>query len=117
MSNVVEALEVHVVADDDPDTSYMDQEGFEKEKAQYERGQIVFVGVYAKAEVNVEGTIQEIRSPGLWSIGIFSPARKADHRYIRSVGKEEYEQIKDILKSMNVKKVPAFKNVKVSWRN
>jgi hypothetical protein len=97
-----------IVADQDPDTSYLDQEEFEDRKAQYERGDFSFVGVRVEAEVEINGVIQKISSGGLWGI-----ESDSDKKHLREVAKEEYDQLVGILKSMGIKSVPSFKSVKL----
>lgn len=77
------------------DTSYLDQEGFEDRKEQYQQGDFGFIGVYAVAEVVVAGTSQTIKSPGLWSI-----EDDSDTAYLAEVGQEEMDQLKAILLEM-----------------
>lgn len=104
----VESVEIRVIADQNPDISYLEQEGFEDRLKQFERGDFNFVGVRAVAEVEVGGTIQEITSAGLWGI-----ESDSGDEYFRSVGKEEYAQLKEILTSMGIRKLPPFSGVRV----
>jgi len=104
----VESVEIRVVADRDPDTSYLEQEGFEDRLRKFQRGEFGFVGVQAVAEVEIGGIMQEITSAGLWGI-----ESDSGEDYFRSVGKEEYAQLKEILSDMGIRKTPPFKAVRV----
>jgi hypothetical protein len=98
-----------VVADEDPDTSYLDQPEFEDRKKAYERGDFNFVGVRAVAEVEIGGVIQEITSGGLWGI-----ESDSGEEYFRDeVGKEEYNELADILNEMGVTDIPDFEDVQL----
>lgn len=55
----------HVEDDDTPDSSFMDAPGFEEDKAAWESGAWICVGVYATVELP-DGTTA--RSFGLWNI-------------------------------------------------
>jgi hypothetical protein len=110
MGAKLDEVEVVVMADENPDPSYLDQEGFEDRKKEFERGDFGFVGVRAEASVVVGGVIQHITSGGLWGI-----ESDSDKKYIREVGEEEYNALKDILKDMGVKAIPSYKNVKVKY--
>ena len=61
------------------------------------------VGIWVEAECVVQGTIQRVRSGGLW--GIESDSGK---QYFREVAKAEYDQLITILKTMGAKKTPSF---------
>lgn len=104
----VESVEIRVVTDQNPDTSYLEQEGFEDRLKQFERGDFNFVGVQAVAEVSIGGVIQEITSGGLWGI-----ESDSGEKHFRSVGKEEYAQLKEILSEMGIGRLPAFSEVRV----
>ena len=70
----------------------------------------VMVGVWAEADIVVDGVIQKLRSGGLWGI-----ESDSDQAYFNSVGQEEYNALKDILKEMGVKgKLPKFDDL--DWR-
>ena len=109
MSKVISVI-VKVLPDEDPDTSYLDQKGFEDRLTQFKRGHFNFVGVRAEAEVEIAGVVQEITSGGLWGIESDSEAS-----YFREVGKEEYSQLKDVLAEMGIGKVPPYAQVRVKW--
>jgi hypothetical protein len=93
----LEKIEIKVEGDSDADTSYLEQEGFEEELANYREVKFGYVGVYAKARVTSQGYSQWFRTPGLWGI---EDTSKAD--YFVEVAKEELDQLKDELTSYNV---------------
>jgi len=105
----VQSAQIRIMPDQDPDTSYLDQEGFEDRKRAFEKGDFGFVGVMAVAEVEVGGVMQEITSGGIWGIESDSGTK-----YFRSVGKEEYDALKGVLRDMNAAKIPAYKNVPIA---
>jgi len=98
----IENVEVHVIEDDQPDTSYMDQddENWQERKEAFQRGAFSFVGVQAVATILIPtgagmGFTQRIQSPGLW--GIETDSRRS---YFREVAKEEIAQLKDALETL-----------------
>lgn len=116
-------LNVQIVTrhDENPDLSYLEDETRykgvpAKEAAKYRKQDQErlaaygddwnMIGIYAVANVAIRGVIQRIRSGGLW--GIESDSGKD---YFNSVGKEEYGSLKDLLKDIGIKKIPAYKNV------
>ena len=67
-------FKMEVVPDQVADTSYLEQEGFEKRLKEYREDQFSYVGVRASCSIDIphgkDGTciIQRITSPGLWGI-------------------------------------------------
>lgn len=59
------------------------------------------IGMWAQAEVVVDGVVQTIRSGGLW--GIESDSNK---EYLMEIAREEYNALKGILRKMGFKKIP-----------
>ena len=92
----VQVIRVRVMHDEDPDTSYLDQDEFADRRAEFERGDFTFVGVRAEADVVVEGVLQTLTSGGLY--GIESDSRE----YIEEVGVEEYNDLRKILTTIGV---------------
>ena len=96
-------LNVRIVKmdDQDPDTSYLDQDGWEERKAEYRNSYFDFCGVRAKAEVQFEenGAIQHLTSPGLWGIETDS-----DSAYFADIGRQELAELKSILESAGFSK-------------
>jgi len=93
----VQAIRVRVMTDEDPDTSYFDEDEFADRRAEFERGDFTFVGVRAEAEVAIEGVIQTLTSGGLWGI-----ESDSDESYIEDVALEEYDALREILKAVGV---------------
>jgi hypothetical protein len=82
--------------DQDPDTSYLEQDGFEDRLDQFKRDVFTFVGVRADAEVcisdcrqNGNSLIQEISSGGLWGIESDSGAD-----YFAEVEQEQLQELR-----------------------
>jgi hypothetical protein len=113
----VRALRIVIAYDSDPDVSWLDQSpeqlgGGEAGQRDYElnqerlrgfeRGDWNMTGVWVEADVFVGGTIQTIRSDGIWGI------ESDSGDYYKEVAKDEYRALKDILRKMGFKKVPPF---------
>ena len=90
-------VEVQIIPDADPDTSYLDQPEFEDRKQAYESGDFGFVGIRARAQVQAEkfGSIQTITSAGLW--GIEDDSGRA---YLAEVAGEELRDLRATLLAM-----------------
>jgi hypothetical protein len=86
-----------VERDEDADTSYLDQDGFEDRRAEYEQGDFHFVGVRTEAEVEVAGVVQTLHSGGLWGI-----ESDSDRSYLEEVAGEQYAELRRILKDVGV---------------
>jgi hypothetical protein len=71
---------------------------FEDHKVAHARGDFYHVGVWAELEVVVRGTVQRIRSGGLW--GIEYDGSKASDEYVAEVFEEEKEALIGILEEM-----------------
>lgn len=80
----IQSIEVKRMYDQDPDTSYLEQEEFADRLHQYQNGDFAFIGIQAKAEVMVDGICQTITSGGLWGI-----EDDSDESYLRDVEQEE----------------------------
>jgi len=93
----VQSIHVRVMPDEDPDTSYLDQDEFEDRREAYQRGEFSFVGVRAEAQVVIEGIVQTLTSGGMWGI-----ESDSDEAYIKDVALEEYDNLRDILKAVGV---------------
>jgi len=109
----LEAIRVVVEHDEDPDTSYLDQDDFDERREAYRNGDFSFVGVRAEAEVAVDGVTQTLTSGGHW--GIESDSKE----YLQEVAEEEYTDLRQILKTIGVATadVPAgFDPAIIKWR-
>lgn len=87
--------------DDNPDISFLDQDGFEEEKQRYYNGHFTFV--YCKATVTVyipvnndSFIMQEISSPGLYGIRV----ETLDDPYLNEIFDDEKETLLYMLKSL-----------------
>lgn len=109
----VEEISLLVLHDDDPDTSYLEQEGFEDRLAQYQNGDFNFVGIRAEAEVEIDGAMQTLTSLGLWGI-----ESDSDESYLKEVADEEWSQLREILLTIGVpsKQIPQKLNQDLEWR-
>jgi hypothetical protein len=108
------AIQVIVMPDDDPDISFLDQDEFEDRKEAYRRGDFSFVGVRAEAEVVVDGIVQNITSGGLWGV-----ESDSGDEYIKEIAGEEYNDLRQILKTLGVptSELPAEVDPKwIEWR-
>ena len=108
------SVKVLVLPDEEPDTSFLDQDDFEDRKEAFRRGDFSFVGVRAEAEITVDGIIQTIKSGGLWGI-----ESDAGDEYIREVAGEEYNDLRRILKTLGVptSELPTeVKQEQIEWR-
>lgn len=94
-------FEMSVIPDNDFDTSYLEQDGFEDRRAMFQRGEFEFVGVRAEIQLQIpyghDFIIKTIESPGLW--GVESDSGEA---YLREVFQEECEVLADILAELGV---------------
>jgi len=93
----VQSIHVRVMGDEDPDTSFLDQDEFADRREAYQRGEFSFVGVRAEAQVVIEGIVQTLTSGGMWGI-----ESDSDEAYIKDVALEEYDNLRDILKAVGV---------------
>jgi hypothetical protein len=104
MEAKIEKAWLEVVADQDPDTSYLEQNEFADRREEHERGDFGFVGVQACAEVRFEtkqgGWIlgPVVRTPGLWSI-----ESDSGEDYFREVGEDEAEQLEEMLQALGIR--------------
>ncbi len=87
-----------LVADDCPDTSYLEQGRL----AQYRQGGFDFVGVRASVELPIpfgkDRILTRIESPGLWGI-----ESDSGEDYLDSVFREESNILADMLAELGVK--------------
>lgn len=90
-------ITIRQLADTDPDTSYMDQDGFEDIKRAYENGEFFYIGIKAEAEIltshnGKEWLINTITSGGLWGI-----ESNSDESHLESIRMEEEHDLKAVL--------------------
>jgi len=91
------SVRVLVLPDEDPDTSFLDQDEFEDRKVAYERGDFSFVGIRSEAEIVVDGITQTIVSGGLWGV-----ESDSGDEYVKEVANDEYGDLRRILKTLGV---------------
>jgi len=91
------SIKVLVLPDEEPDTSFLDQDEFGDRKEAFQRGDFSFVGIRAEAEITVDGILQTIVSGGLWGV-----ESDAGDPYIAEVAGEEYTDLRRILKTLGV---------------
>jgi hypothetical protein len=93
-----------LVPDDSPDTSYLEQEGFEDRLAQYRRGDFDYVGGRAAVELPIpygkDRILVKIESPGLWGV-----ESDSDENYLDTIFQEEIDTLADMLSALGVKVV------------
>jgi hypothetical protein len=107
------SIKVLVLHDDEPDTSYFDDEEFADRRAEYENGDFTFVGVRAEAEVVIDGVTQTLTSGGIW--GVESDAKEM----IEEHASDEWSDLRQILKTVGVStsELPAKFDPKIiEWR-
>jgi hypothetical protein len=101
MSATLAAVRMIEVADESPDPSYLEQDGFEERRAEYEAGDFGFIGIQAQAEIHVSHgaghIIQTITSPGLWGIESDSGAQ-----YLAEVYEEERAILFEMLTELGI---------------
>lgn len=78
------SIKVERLFDNDADTSYLEQEGFEDRLDQYRRDVFTFIGIRAKAEISIDGLCQTITSGGLWGI-----EDDSDEAYLSTIESDE----------------------------
>lgn len=99
---VAENVRTLIVADMDPDPSYLEQEGFEKRLASYNRGEWAFVGVKVAADVKIPHgphgwIVHTFESPGLWGV-----EDDSDDSYFEEIAGDERYILREMLEALNV---------------
>ena len=93
----IEKITIKQMYDNDPDYSYLEQEGFENKLKAFENGDFFYIGIKAEAEIitSYDGKnwlINKITSGGLWGI-----ESNSGEDYLEEVRLEEERELKDIL--------------------
>jgi hypothetical protein len=89
--------------DEDADTSYLDQDGFEERRGEYMRGDFGYIGIYAEIEVytSLNGgknwLCNTVQSGGLWDI-----ESDSDGGYLEEIAREEKDELKAHLIAMGI---------------
>lgn len=92
---------INHIVDDDPGTSYMDQEGFEELKEKYRNEEFCFIGIKVTTEIltsldyGKNWLINHITSGGLWGI-----ESNSDDAYKKEVALEEMAELRTTLVGM-----------------
>lgn len=86
---------VERISDCDPDTSYLEQEGFEDRLEAYRRDVFEYIGIKTKAEIVIAGVCQTVRSGGLWGI-----ESDSGEEHFKSVEVEELDGLRAVLRGM-----------------
>jgi Holliday junction resolvasome RuvABC DNA-binding subunit len=81
--------------DEQPDTSYLEQEGFEDRLEEFENGEFSFVGIKAVAHISVNGLPQSIESMGVWGV-----ESDSDDKHFDEMADEELSQLVGILEEL-----------------
>ncbi len=95
----IEEVRIMTKNDPDADASYLEEEGSERRLGQYERGYFWLIGIWAEADVVINGTIETIRSGGLWGI-----ESDSDQAYLNDIIKEELDDLRSLLSEIGVSK-------------
>lgn len=99
--NKLHDLKIVETPDECPDTSYLEQDGFEDQLEEYRNDAFYFIGIRARAEIPIpigaHQIFQTISSGGLWGI-----ESDSGREYMKEVAVEEMDTLKDILEKLNV---------------
>ena len=91
-----------IIPDDCPDTSYLEQEGFEDRLEELRQGAFDFIGVRAAVELPIpygkDRILSRIESPGLWGI-----ESDSGEDYLETVFQEESNILAGMLAELGVK--------------
>ncbi len=93
--NQISSITAKQMFDPFPDVSYLETEGFQERRQQYDNGDFGFIGIQAEAEIVVAGVCQTITSGGLWGIESDSTPD-----YLSEIEQEEIEQLQEILHAL-----------------
>jgi hypothetical protein len=93
--NRISSITAKQIVDPFPDASYLESEGFQDRRQQYDNGDFGFIGIRAGAEIVVAGVCQTINSGGLWGIESDSTPD-----YISGIEQEEIVQLQEILHAL-----------------
>ena len=119
----IHSVTIQRITDKDPDTSYLQQEGYEERWQQFQDGQFNFIGIMACAEVTKAfsatvtlaeykghgGIAQSITSGGLWGI-----ESDSDRSYLQEIEDEQLSELREQLRAFGFSQraiSATFKNV------
>lgn len=77
--------------------------------AAWERDEWRYIGIFLECDLIVSGTVQKIRTPGLWGI-----EDDSGEDYFNEVAEEQYDELVGILEELGVseRQVPPLANAK-----
>jgi len=93
----LQAVRVIFDQDPDPDTSYLDQDGFAERRSEYKSGLFFFVSARAEADVVIDGILQTLQSGGLNGI-----ESDSEEEYLTEIAAEEWKALRGVLKTVGV---------------
>jgi hypothetical protein len=102
MKPILSKITIRHIPDSDPDTSYLEQEGFENRLLAYRRGEFEYIGIRAEAEILTRGCYQSITSAGIW--GVESDSHP---NYISTLEREQLEELNGYLDDLGVERESA----------
>jgi hypothetical protein len=105
----LQAIRVLVLPDEDPDVSYLEEDGLADRKEAYRRGEFKPVIIRADAEIVVDGITQTIVSGG-WIV-----ESDAGDAYLLEVAGDEYGDLRRILKTLGVSTSELPNEVDPKW--
>lgn len=87
------SLKTRIRYDDDHDTSYLEQKGFEKRREAYQNEEFTYVGIDAVAEVeDSNNVIQRVHSGGTYNV------ESDNYDNIEEIKAEELDELLDTLR-------------------
>jgi hypothetical protein len=92
-------IDVRVIFARDPfeGATYLEEDGLEERKREYERGDFEFVYARAEADVEIESIGQILTSAGLYGI-----ESDSEQEYLDEIVARQWSDLRDVLKSVGV---------------
>lgn len=95
-----------VTLDNDPDISWLKQEGFEEMRADYAKGTLEFYGVRARATLmipfGVDFIPHNVDTPGIWGIAMYGHQIVETDEHIQEMFVEECRTLTEMLTEIGV---------------
>lgn len=108
MSKRILSINIQQVTDEDPDTSYLEEDDSRERLEAYNRGHFGYIGIRAVALVQFKDNLtQEISSGGLWGI-----EDDSDRDYLKTVAEEELDQLAEELHAAGFSKRTVTKAIR-----
>lgn len=107
-ASFVHNLAVKIMNDEDPETSYLEQDEFKERYEQYKNDQFSFVGVKVVAEVYTKQAAGGYRSHTIESGGLWGIESDSGKEYFAEVANDEAGQLKDELQKLNIDMAGGF---------